>query len=135
MKTIKICKNTQSSIEFIILIAFLLLFFVVFFEVIQGNLSDKMREKRDAEINDIAVTVQDEINMAFKSGDGYLREFRIPEKLMGESYEIKIISDRVYIRTLDNRNSILLPISAVSGQPVAGQNIIKKENGLVYINN
>ena len=127
-------KKTQSSIEFIILVAFLLFFFVAFLRIVQDNLSDKMKEQRDAEAKDIAMTVQDEINLAFNSGNGYLRQFKIPGSIEGESYEIKIISDRVYVRTSDNRSSISLPIPPINGQPAVGQNTISKENNLVYLN-
>lgn len=127
-------KKTQSSIEFIILVSVLLLFLVSFLMIVQQNISDKMREQKDAGIRDVAVIVQDEINLAFKSGDGYFREFTIPEKILGESYELGTIPGRVYARTFDNRSSISLPIKDATGEIRIGQNTITKENNIIYIN-
>jgi len=76
-------KLSQSAIEFLILTGFLLFSFTIFFGVIQGNMSDKLKERQDLAVKSVAITVQDEINLASQSMDGYYRQFKIPEEING----------------------------------------------------
>lgn len=128
--------KSQTAIEFVILIAFVLFFFVTFSLVIQGNMSDKLREKKNLAIKEIALTVQDEINLALESTDGYSRQFKIPENLNGQEYEISINEGMVYIITVDKKYAMALPVgNVIVVNPIQkGLNTIKKENGKVYLN-
>ncbi len=129
-------KKSQSAIEFLILTGFLLFSFTVFFLVIQGNMSDKLEERQNLAVKSVAITVQDEINLAFQSSDGYSREFKIPETINGADYKINITEEMIYLRTDDGKYAIALPVKNVTGdvkkQPDI--NVIKKENGEVKLN-
>ena len=109
-------------------------FFVAFFIAVNENLSDKLRQKQTNSVKEIAIIVQDEINLAFKSIDGYYREFKIPEDINGIDYDISITEDLVYVITDDGRDAIALQSAEVTGQPIKGINIIKKEEGKIYLN-
>lgn len=127
-------KSSQSAIEFLILTGFLLFSFTVFFVAIQGNMSDKLKERQEIAVKNIAVAVQDEINLASQSMDGYYRQFKIPEEINGKDYEINIIEGLVYLKTLDGKYAIALPVQNVAGDLVKGTNTIKKENEVVKLN-
>lgn len=127
-------KISQSSIEFIILVAFLLFAFVVFFLIIQENMSDKIRERVNIQIKEISLSVKDEIDFAFSSSEGYRREFKIPENLNGQNYNIQIVEGFVAIDTLNGKYALALPVQNVTGQINRGDNVIKKENGVVLLN-
>ena len=127
-------KNAQTALEFIILVAFILFFFIIFFVAVNGNISDKAREQRDIAVRDVAIAVRDEINLAFQSSDGYYRAFVIPDDINGLDYNILLIEDMVYINTSDNKYAMALPIHKVTGQIVKNQNTIKKEDGEIKIN-
>ena len=129
-----IYKKSQTSIEFIILVAALLFFFTIFFIAIQINISDKMKETKDIVVKEIAKTVQDEINLASQSDDGYYREFEIPNEIQGDDYNITIIEDLVYLKTADEKHAIALPVKKINGQIAKDKNIIKKINGEVQLN-
>ena len=131
---IKKSKYAQTAIEFMILIGFVLFFFTVFFLAIGGNMSGKLREKKNLDIKDIALTVQDEINLALQSSDGYSRNFTLPEKIGNEDYDIDIVEDMVYVRTVDNKYAIALPVMNVTGNIRKNVNTIKKENGRILLN-
>src|SRR3989344_4450064 len=96
-------RHSQSAIEFMILVGFLLFSFTVFFVAIQWNMSDKLSERQALAVKNVAVTVQDEINLASQSSDGYYRQFKLPEEINGREYDIEIIGDIVYVRTVDGR--------------------------------
>jgi len=82
----------------------------------------------------VALIVQDEINLALKSSEGYNREFKIPEKIINQDYDINLTGGLVYIITEDEKSAIALSIANVSGQIKKGYNLIKKENGIIYLN-
>jgi hypothetical protein len=128
------CKRSQSAIEFLMLIGFLLFSFTIFFLVIQGNMSDKLRKRQDIAVKNIVLIVQDEINLAFQSSDGYFREFKIPENINGDKYEINITDGMVYLRTYDGKYALALSVKNVTGDIQKDTNIIKKENGEIKLN-
>lgn len=126
--------RSQTATEFVAMVSFLLFFFAVFFLAIQGNMSTKMRENKDLAIKEIALTAQDELNLALESTDGYYREFKIPQTLNGQEYDINITEGLVYVRTVDNKYAIALPVANVTGDIRKDVNIIKKENGEILLN-
>jgi hypothetical protein len=126
--------KSQSSIEFIILIAFVLFFFVVFFIFIQARMSDDIRSKQDKAVEEVALTVQDEINLASGASEGYSRVFSIPDKIGNVDYSVSLVGNSVYVQTQDNRSAILLPVASITGNIIKGANEIRKVNESIYLN-
>jgi hypothetical protein len=126
-------KIAQTAVEFIILIAFLLSVFTAFFLLIQSNMSDTINQRKSISVKNLAIAVQDEINLASDSTDGYQRVFSLPDKIGNSDYEINLTEGFVYIRTSDKKNSIALPVRNVSGEVMKGDNIISKNSGIVRI--
>ena len=127
-------KEGQSAIEFMIVIGAIFFFFLAFLFGIQTSIADKARENKDLTVKEIALTLQNEVNIAVETSDGYYREFRLPIQVVNIDYDIIIVDGLVYIITDDERHSIALSVLEVSGQPIAGDNIIRKEAGVVYLN-
>ncbi len=127
-------KKGQASIEFMILVAFVLFFFTVFFIAIQNNMADRIKERQNLNVKEVAITFQDEINLASEASEGYYRRFKIPNTLGNKDYNVNIIEDKVYIKTNDNKYAIALPILPITGNAVKGMNIIRKENETIYLN-
>ena len=125
-------KKAQGSIEFIILIASIILFFILFMVAIQFNLQEKNNEKEKVIAQNIALSIQDEINLAKKSIDGYYREFGVANYILGRDYLIEIIDDRIYVKA--NKVALSYPIAEVNGTIKKGANIIQKQNGTIYLN-
>jgi len=125
-------KKSQSAIEFVVLFSALLFFFSVFFLVIQEQNAEKILEQQNTLLKTTAYDVQGEIALAFKSSEGYSREFIVPGKMGNSDYDINIIEGMVYAN--DSRNAVALPVQEVDGNLVKGVNLIKKENGMVALN-
>ena len=134
MKRYSMSKRSQSAIEFVIFVAFLLFSFTILFLVIQGNMYDKIKERQIFAVKNVAITVQDEINLAFQSSEGYSREFKIPEKINGDNYDIVLTDGLVYVNTTDGKYAIALPVKNVVGGIQKNTNIIKKEDGEIILN-
>jgi len=128
-------KNAQSAIEFIVILASVMLFFGVFLASIESNRSDKTEQSRVTMLNDIALTVKDEINLAVSSTDGYSRQFIVPGNVMGKPINVTIVGRSIYARTEDGKHALSQqPLTAVVGEVHVGSNVIEKINGTIYLN-
>ena len=125
----------QSAIEFMIIIGAMLFFFLSFMYVLGLQKADDIKEKRNLEVRDVALSVKDEISLAGEASDGYRRSFTIPQKISGFlDYTIKIEGNLLYVATDDKMHAMAYPVFNVTGQPFRGWNNITKRNGRVYLN-
>jgi hypothetical protein len=130
-------KKAQSSAELIVIISAVMFIFIVFLGIIQQNISIKTIEKRNLEVEEIALTAQNELNIAAKATDGYRREFTLPAKIANLNYNLTLVNNNtIYIFTEDNRHALSLPGQNVSGSfSIPGTtNIIEKRNGIIHLN-
>src|SRR3989344_6023531 len=124
--------KAQGAFEFIIILGSVLFFFLVFFAAIQSNVSEKNLEKEKVISQNIALDVQDEINLAAESSEGYYREFSVPENVLGKDYEINITENFVYVKM--GKISVSYKIANITGNIQKGVNIIEKQNGEILLN-
>lgn len=126
----------QTAIEFFIVFGTMMFIFVSIVGLISYNMGQKAFEKRNYAIKEIALSLQDEINLAQNSGEGYSRSFKMPNTVVGNYYQISIIdSNYIYIISDDGRIALSLPTYNVDGQPVVnGINTISKRNGEIHLN-
>jgi len=122
----------QGTIEFIVIFAFVLFFFALFFSIVQVNTYKKNLEKERIVVQNIALDVQYEINLAAESSIGYSREFKIPLNVFGKDYDINISDNRVYV-LLDGYGTSYR-IQNISGSVQKGVNLIQNQNGSVFLN-
>ena len=124
----------QSALEFVLIFGTVLFFFVLMLGAFQSNIHDKVSEKQDRELREIVNSVHDEISLASSSSDGYRRSFTVPQDVLGLPYSIQIVDDLVFGKTNDERHAVVSPIERVTGNILLGTNVIRKENGSVYLN-
>jgi len=122
----------QGTIEFAILFGAVIFFFVVFIGVLQLNIADKNSEKQQVFARNIAIDIRDEVGFAAESGDGYSREFYVPENLLGVYYEVAFIDDYIVCNFSDYKYTYR--IAHVNGQVQKGKNLIQKIGEEIYVN-
>jgi len=127
-----ISKRSQGAVEFLVIFGAILFFFVLFFGIIQGNIADKNKEKERLIAQNVALDLKDEINIAAEASDGYSRNFSLPSNILGKSYDINITLGSVYL-SMENYG-VSYRASKVTGILIKGVNIIKKQNGQIFIN-
>lgn len=127
-------KKAQTAIELIIIMSFLIFFFIIFIGIIQGKMQEKTDEKKTIIIKDIVKTVQEEIDLAVKSTDGYERQFNLPQKIINDDYEINTFEGIVYANTTDGKHAIAVNIKNITGTISKGTNTITKQDGIIYLN-
>jgi len=126
-------KKAQSAMEFLVISASVIFFFTMFFVVIQKNVLDKEKEQEVVVVEELALSIKDEIGIALGASDGYSREFNIPDNIFGRNYEVTLIDNStIYVKSAIS--AISLSTGRVEGNVKKGVNVIKKENGTVYLN-
>ena len=125
----------QSAIEFVIIVGAVTFFFLAFLVALQQNLADERERNIDFTAKEVALTVQNEIDIASKATDGYSRSFDLPQRLLNSDYSINIVGQNsVYLNTADGRHGLSLPVANVTGNVQKGTNLIEALNKTVYLN-
>ena len=127
-------KRAQSAIEFMLLVGAVFFFVIVFVGIFQGRIAEKSAEQRNIIITELALDIQNEINIAAESTDGYAREFDIPNTIAGKEYSISLYDGYVYLNTSDGKNAMALPTFNATGQLKKGANLIRKINSTIFVN-
>ena len=126
--------NAQFAIEFIVLLAFMFLAFVVIVSIISSKVAESEESDRQEIAEDIAALVKNEIELAKSANDGYSRDFRLLPKIEGSSYTIEIIANReLVVNYIDKEHVSFLP-EKICGDIFLPVNEIDKEAGIVCIN-
>jgi uncharacterized protein (UPF0333 family) len=128
-------RKAEISIEFVVFIGILLVFFIFFFGIIGFKTADINESSLYTNAQNIANVIANEINIA--SGmEGYYRKFFIPESLVnGDNYSVNINNDyRIVQLTWDGRSvASNLMTDQISGNITPGNNTIKNEGGVIII--
>jgi hypothetical protein len=125
-------KKGQGATEFAVIFGFVLFAFVMFLVIIQSNQGEKNKDRARLLLQNTALDVQDEINLAAESSDGYIREFKVPEEILGKEYEINLTGGRVQASI--EGYYVSYKIFSATGNIQKGSNLIRKENRTVYLN-
>ena len=126
--------RAQVAIEFLITVGAVILFTSIFLLAIQNSHQDKTYHYQNIQLEEIALSVQNEINLALESTEGYSRQFKIPEKAGSLEYEITIDSGVIYIKTTNGKHALIVPVPEIIGNVNKTWNSIKKINGNIYLN-
>ena len=87
-------RKAQFAIEFIILISFMFLVFLIFMSIISSKILEAKENERQQISEDIAGLVKNEVQLAKSVSNGYSRNFNIPNKIRGMDYGIEITENR-----------------------------------------
>lgn len=122
-------KKAQASTEFIILVSFTIMVLAVFVVIMQNNLTESEKNRREIRAEQIANIVVSEISLAQQSPGDYQRTFFLPISIQGENYTIELrnTGQDVYVKYRDVEHVSFLNVQV--GNPLAlspGYNTIQK---------
>jgi len=126
--------KAQFATEFIVLIAFMFIIFLSFTAIIASKVLDSRENARQQIAEDIAALAKNEIELAESVSDGYLRVFNLPQTVEGNTYGISIIGNRELVVSYIDKEHVLFLEDNIVGNLAIGDNTIRKQNGIVYIN-
>lgn len=127
-------KRAQTSIEFLLLVAFGSLIFLVFFALIQDRIVEAKFEELNRDVKELADGLTSEINLASRFGDGYSRTIYLPHDIKGLSYNITIINDRDLLIQSNRAKHLYFFNNDIYGNFTKGYNNITVLANIVYIN-
>lgn len=119
--------------EFMAYFGILLLIFVAFSPIIFMQTSTIRNKSVDVEAGRLATTLEKEINSAVRFGDGYSRNFTMPDDLSGRKYEVDITDTEgpevLRVRSEDVLESRSLIATDIKGVPEPGINTVRNTDG------
>jgi len=127
-------RKAQSTIEFTVLMSFMILMFSVFFVLVGQKLVD-LRSDRNYEIaKTIQSIVSNEFQLAKNVEIGYTRQFRLPGSVEGMNYQISIINNTELSISVGGKSVFMRIPQNVTGNISKGLNIITKNYENITIN-
>ncbi len=102
----KLSKKAQSSIEFVVLFTFLLIFFTVFTIFIQSRIAEAKQTRDKNTIEELSEVIFNEITIAELMPTNFSRNFSLPPTLDGKSYEINIFEGIELVIDYRNREYV-----------------------------
>lgn len=136
-----VLKRAQSSIEFIALVGIALALLVVFTLISFERQQSVFEERTRASAWSLCNLAAAEINAAVMVGDGYSREFVLPSRLeSGVDYTPSVSTQtrRMRLEWASPRGGqafceMPLLTSQVNGAPQKGENIVRNEGGVIWL--
>ncbi len=126
-------RKAQSALEFIILAAFMLGVFLLFFAGLSSQIVDVQVQRDEEVVVDLSTTVVNELMLARNSLSGYQRSFFLPQTIGRENYTLTVLNQsELIIRYKENNYVTTLPF-AINGSVYKGENIVYKINQTVKI--
>lgn len=142
--------------EFMLLVSFMLMIFVIFFGIIQYRMAEATHDKEIDLLRQVGDSIKNEFALADIVEDGYEREFEIPTTIIGREYIIKLTKygENRYGLDLAYEQGgsdvfVLLPMVdfsfavsndysidsgiEISHGPVHNKKIIKKQDGIITL--
>src|SRR3989344_4150014 len=124
--------KAQISAEFFVFVGLAFLVAIAFEVVSLDQLNDFRIQKESEAIKDLALKLQKELLIAATVEDGYVRFFKIPEKIDTINYSLAIQNSTI---TVKSKNSIFVGSTPnVVGNLTKNTNKINKTGGVIYIN-
>jgi hypothetical protein len=128
-------QKAEVSVEFMIFVGILFVFFIFFFGIIGVKTRDINESTIFTDAQSVADKIADEINIAVRF-EGYFREFYIPEKLVnGNIYSVVFHKGLRLVEVKWNGKSVMssLVTENISGNISFGNNRIRNEEGVIVI--
>jgi hypothetical protein len=136
-------KKAQLSIEFLILLSFILIFFLIVLAVVNQRSAITNQEITNLYAKSVADQLSQEINSIYLGGDGLSKSVNLPEQLQDNTdYYVNILPDSKQVRIFwtreDNEQFYSAPLvnSNMAGMLInlSGQVNLTNNNGIVTIN-
>ncbi len=128
-------RKAQSSTEFTVLTSFMLLIFIVFFILIQQKMVQLQEDRNLETIRQIGDIINNEINLAESTQDGYSRVFSLPITLGNDPYGVEFQQGEIIITYKDITYPLFLSIAVENYSLSPGENRISHLNDTITLVN
>lgn len=124
--------KSQVSFEFAVVL-FAVIIVTVAFGIIAGNrLLELKSQQTNVQLQNVALTVRNEIDIAHAVESGYLRTFTLPDYIGNDNYTV--IVGNSFVTVSMNERELSMSVQPISGTIRKGLNVISKANDSVILN-
>lgn len=124
--------KSQSSIEFMIFVSIIIVVFIIILGIVSQRLIEINKQREEVLANDLLISLQKELNLATKVEDGYFRSFKIPLILGNKLFQLVNQGNELAVVYENIDYEIKIPY--FDGNLTLGNNFIRKQGGIVYVN-
>lgn len=125
--------KSQVSVEFLVLMSILILISVALASVLLPLKIASTTKRLDEEARRLCEKVAFEVDAALNFGDGYVRSFFLPERVVGREYEVVVQNHSVWITIDEKAWSCTTVVNNIEGAVRPGWNRINNTGGKVYV--
>src|SRR3989338_361847 len=118
--------KSQSAIEFVILVAFMLIVAVTFFAFTTSKISKSSSNANKQLAEDIADIPLKEVMFAKTVSDGYSRGFTMPSTINNKPFQIAIVDNREIVVNFSGVEAVKFLPDNVSGNLSYGNHLLTK---------
>lgn len=126
--------KSQSAIEFVVTVSFMLLVVLIFFGLTSSEVLEAEESGNKKIAEDIANLAYQEIEFAKYLNDGYIRTFSMPQTVNGVDYSINIIDNRELVVNYLGFEYVKFIPGNVIGNIKKDVNVLLKEEGKIFLN-
>jgi len=126
-------KKAQSSVEFMIIFAMLLLVMVLAVFIGGNKSTEILTIKTGLEIQSLLDEISGKINTVYIEGHGFSTEMFLPDNIMGVNYTVNVSTNILFITRNDLTYSKMLLTENITGNIVPGTSYLANVNGVVEV--
>lgn len=134
--------RAQAGFEFIGLVGFMFMIFVVFLGIINQRTIEFQEQKNQQALKDLGDVIKKEIDLATKAEPGYARTFRLPPTVNQKYYNITVQKGGLVTNIVLTFHDFSSPYQYVVKVPYGvfaqglgqGYNIIEKNESMIVLN-
>ncbi|MBI2136123.1 LamG domain-containing protein [Candidatus Woesearchaeota archaeon] len=134
--------KAQAGFEFIALVGFMFMIFVVFLGIINQRTIEFQEEKNQQSLKDLGDVIKKEIDLATKAEPGYSRTFNLPPTINSKNYSVAVhkggLVTNVVLKFADFSSQFEYVVKVPHGvfaQGIGqGNNFIEKNESLIVLN-
>jgi len=124
-------RKSQVAFEFMVVLFLVILITMVFGTVAADRLGELKDEQLKVQMQDVALTVKNEIDIAHSMVSGYSRTFVLPYYLGNEYYTVEIENNFVVVTS--KGRELVMAIQPLNGTLRQGINFIAKTGDTVFM--
>ena len=125
----------QTSVEFMFLLGFMFVVFIVFFIVVQDRTVELTVQSDRQSLQEINNILKAEVRNAYFFDDGYSRKFWMPRLVRGRNYTMSLSEDGIEVTyNLSQVEYLDFLDHQTLGHIEYGPNVVCKKDGFVYLN-
>lgn len=126
-------RKGQTSLEFIAMLSFMMIAFAAFYSVFVDQHVTAMEQRRATHAEAIADRAAFELDMALSQGDGFSRNFTLPNEVVGADYSITVYDGLLVLEWGDRRVMDSTAAPGINGELEPGLNRVENRGGVLYV--